>query len=108
MNYEPKWRTVLNWSAVIMFFSMPLVLFVMHLISIERGWQVEERWAEFKGLGFVYQTITALVFGLAGLNSWDRRPVQSQTRPVQPQTPRSFPPPQISPPIPKQPSKRSD
>jgi hypothetical protein len=105
MNHEPRWRTVLNWSAVIMFFSMPLVLFVMHLISIERGWQVEERWAEFKGLGFVYQTITALVFGLAGLNSWDRRPVQRQT----PQTfPQQTLPPPISSPIPKQPSKRSD
>jgi hypothetical protein len=104
MNHEPLWRKILNWGTVITFFSAPLLIFGLQILS-------EENWApwfhfakhlgEFKWLGNFYNSITALTFGLAGLNSWDRRGMP-------PQTPRSFPPPQIPPPIPKQPSKRSD
>src|ERR1700739_3349387 len=101
---EPLWRRVLNWGTVITFFSAPLLIFCLQVLS-------EENWApwfnfakhlgEFKWLGNFYNSITALTFGLAGLNSWDRRGMQAQT-------PRSFSPPQISPLVPKPPSKRSD
>jgi len=69
---EPRWRTVLCWSAVVTFFSMPLVVFVLHIIAIERSWNAGQRWEEFTGIGAFYQIVAALVFGLAGLHSWDK------------------------------------
>ena len=105
MNQEPLWKTVLYWGTVITFFTLPMLVFVIHLVLI--GWpealhgNAGAHLGEFKYVFEFHRTLAALVFGLAGLNSWDRRGMQ-------PQTPRSFPPPQISPPVPKQPSKRSD
>ena len=64
---EPFWRTVLCWIAVVTFFALPLVVFVL---------QVFERLPdpkELEWLGNVYKADVALVFGLAGLNSWDKR-----------------------------------
>jgi hypothetical protein len=101
MNPEPRWRTVLCWSAVVTFFSMPLVVFILHIVSVEKGWNMGQRWSEFTGIGLFYQIISALVFGLAGLNSWDRRtPLHLQSPPI--------PPKQSSTAVPAQQSKRSD
>jgi hypothetical protein len=69
---EPRWRTVLNWTAVATFFTMPFVVFWLRFFSIQYHWEVEKHWGEFKGLGSVFQTITALVFGLSGLRSFDK------------------------------------
>jgi hypothetical protein len=54
------------------FFSMPLVIFWLRFFSIQYHWEVETHWAEFSGLGPVFQTVTALVFGLSGLRSFDK------------------------------------
>jgi hypothetical protein len=69
---EPRWRTMLNWVAVITFFTMPFVVFWLRFFSIQYHWEIEKHWGEFKGLGSVFQTITALVFGLSGLRSFDK------------------------------------
>jgi hypothetical protein len=69
---EPRWRQVLCWGAVITFFSIPLIIFTLHVMAIELGWKFDDRLEEFQGIMPVYQTVTALIFGLAGLNSFDR------------------------------------
>lgn len=69
---EPLWRTVLCWGAVTTFFTFPLSVFALRIFSIEYHWEISERWPEFHGVGTFYQTIAALVFGLAGLRSFDR------------------------------------
>lgn len=69
---EPRWRQILCWGAVTMFFGLPLGVFILHFAAIEFGWQFDNRIEEFAGIMPVYQTITGLVFGLAGLNSWDK------------------------------------
>jgi len=70
---EPRWRTVLNWSAVISFFTIPLVIFTLHVISDEVPWlHFEQHLQEYKYLSVFFQSVTALVFGLAGLHSFDR------------------------------------
>lgn len=72
MNDEPRWRKVLCWGAVLMFFSLPAIVFLLHFTAVEMGWQFDNRIEEFRGITPVYETVTALVFGLAGLNSFDR------------------------------------
>jgi hypothetical protein len=69
---EPRWRTVLCWSAVVTFFTAPLVVFVLHIVAVEKQWNIGQRWEEFSGIGAFYQIISTLVFGLAGLQSFDR------------------------------------
>jgi len=51
---------------------MPLVVFTLHIISIERDWNIKDRWTELTGIAGFYQVISTLVFGLAGLQSFDR------------------------------------
>jgi hypothetical protein len=58
--------------AVIMFFAIPVLIIVLHILAIEFDWKSDDRIAEFQGVMPVYQTISGLVFGLAGLNSFDR------------------------------------
>jgi hypothetical protein len=73
MDNEPKWRTALNWGAVITFFTAPLVVFILQITSQEFSWlHFQEHMSEFKWLGNFYLSVTGLVFGLAGLNSFDR------------------------------------
>jgi hypothetical protein len=69
---EPTWRRVLCWGAVVTFFAMPLIALTFHVIAIQLGWKADERVTELKGLLPVYYTVSSLVFGLAGLNTFDR------------------------------------
>jgi uncharacterized membrane protein len=82
MNDDPKWRTVLNWSAVITFFSAPFLIFILQIIGEQSPWfKFEQHIKEFAWLGPFYTSVTALVFGLAGLNSWDRRAPKNESPP---------------------------
>ena len=76
MHGDPLWRKVLNWGAVITFFTVPLIVFVFQVTSEEeypKWFNFAQHIGEFKWLGNFYNSVTALVFGLAGLNSWDKR-----------------------------------
>jgi hypothetical protein len=71
---DPLWRTVLCWGTVITFLSAPLLVFILHIVSDEVPWLHFSQ--HIKEYGFMvpfFQSITALVFGLAGLHSWDKR-----------------------------------
>jgi hypothetical protein len=71
MNNEPLWKTVLCWGAVITFLSLPLIVFVLNVVSIELSWlHTNEHISEFKFVGQFFQSLTLLVFGLAGLNTF--------------------------------------
>jgi fumarate reductase subunit D len=70
---EPRWKTLLCWGTVLTFLTLPLLIFAMALASREFGWtDFEAHIKEYKFLGSFYQSITGLVFGLAGLRSFDR------------------------------------
>lgn len=70
---DPRWKTLLCWGTVLTFLTLPLLIFAMALASREFGWtDFEQHIKEYKFLGNFYQSITALVFGLAGLRSVDR------------------------------------
>ena len=73
MSDEPQWKTVLCWGVVIAYLTVPLVTYIMIVVSIETPWlHTNEHLKEFAGLGAWFQALTALIFGLAGLNSWDK------------------------------------
>ena len=70
---EPKWRSFLNWAAVVLFFTLPIFVFILHILSIEFEWlHLNEHVSEFKYLREFYQIDSMLVFGLAGLNTVDQ------------------------------------
>lgn len=58
---EPLWKIVLNWGTVIVFFTLP-ILFVTGCLHPERLEYLREYMRE----------ITLLVFGLAGLRTWQQ------------------------------------
>ena len=66
---------VLCWGAVLTFLTLPFFVFALHLISDEfpNYFHFSQHIAEYKFIIPYYQSITALVFALAGLNSWDKR-----------------------------------
>jgi hypothetical protein len=71
---EPLWREVLCWGTVITFLSAPLLVFILHVLSDEVPWlHFSEHIKEYGFLVPFFQTVTALVFGLAGLHSLDKR-----------------------------------
>ena len=64
---------MLCWGAVIAYLTVPLITYALIAISIEVPWlHTNEHLIQFKGLGVWFQTLTALVVSLAGLNSWDK------------------------------------
>jgi hypothetical protein len=74
MTKEPLWRIVLCWGAVILFLTLPVSIFVIRLISDSiPGHPWSESIEKYKFVIPYFQSLTALVFGLAGLNVWDRK-----------------------------------
>jgi hypothetical protein len=76
MNPEPRWKTFLNWSAVLTWFTLPLVIFTLQCLS-EQEWMkwlhFNEHVGEYKWLGYYYRDLTLLVFSLAGLQIVDHK-----------------------------------
>lgn len=65
---EPKWKTILNWGAVCTFFLLPLSLFVLQFTIFP---DLAQQKADLDYLKAFMTNITLLVFGLAGLRTWE-------------------------------------
>ena len=65
---DTKWRLILCWGTVLTFLMLPLSVFAVALLHPELASQIRE----YKFLTKFYESITALVFGLAGLRSFDK------------------------------------
>jgi hypothetical protein len=73
MNAEPVWKITLYWGTVISFFTLPLLVFAIHLMligypQILHG-NAPGHVGEFKYVFEFHRTLAALVFGLAGLHT---------------------------------------
>jgi hypothetical protein len=68
MPRDTRWRLILCWGAVLTFLTLPLAIFVIALLHPELVGQIKE----YKFLSKFFESITALVFGLAGLRSLDK------------------------------------
>jgi hypothetical protein len=71
MSDEPRWKVCLCWGAVLCFFTVPIVGIGL-LIMADQFPSIRNHINEFKFIGPFFQSVTALVFGLAGLRSVDR------------------------------------
>lgn len=70
---EPRWKVLLCWGAVIAYLTVPMITYALIVISIETpSFHINEHLKDFAGLGQWFQALTALIFGLAGLNTWDK------------------------------------
>ena len=65
---DTRWRLTLCWGTVITFLTLPLSVLVIALLHPELVSQIRE----YKFLSKFFESITALVFGLAGLRSVDK------------------------------------
>lgn len=77
---EPLWKTVLNWGAVISFLMLPLVILTIQIYAnTHPGWwqwadssaTAQQRHEHFRYLSDFLRNLTILVFGLAGLRTWE-------------------------------------
>jgi len=75
---EPGWKVLLNWGAVISFLTVPLtVLTIQVYLNTHPGvWHwveqlsPEQRIQRFQYIYDFMRNLTILVFGLAGLRTW--------------------------------------
>jgi hypothetical protein len=68
MLRDTKWRLTLCWGTVLIFLMLPLSILVVAFLHPEFASDVRE----YKFLTKFYESITALVFGLSGLRSFDK------------------------------------
>jgi len=71
---EPLWRKTLCWGATLLFLTLPISVLTLRIVADSvpgLRWSESLEKAEF--IIPYFQSLTALVFGLAGLNVWDRR-----------------------------------
>jgi hypothetical protein len=70
---EPLWKLALNWGSIVIFLTLPLVVLAIHLYALTHpGWVYREKEAdEFKYVLEFERNLAILVFGLAGLRSWE-------------------------------------
>jgi hypothetical protein len=75
MTHEPYWKLALNWGAVITFLTLPLVLMTIQLAILSHpDWIVDPQRYEknFSYLADFQRNLAILVFGLAGLRTWEQ------------------------------------
>ena len=63
---DPLWKLILNWGAVITFLVLPVLLLSLQM----SGWLTVDK-EELDYLREYFRNITILVFGLAGLRTWE-------------------------------------
>jgi hypothetical protein len=69
---DPLWKTFLNWGAVVTFLSLPLIMLCVQMYGrTHPGWMDTSSPEHFKYLGEFQRNLTILVFGLAGLRTWE-------------------------------------
>jgi hypothetical protein len=76
---DPLWKTVLHWGAVITFLTFPLVILSIQIYAnTHPGWWTwndeltpEQQHQRYQYLSEFMRNVTILVFGLAGLRTWE-------------------------------------
>lgn len=73
MNDEPLWKQTLNWGVIIAFLTLPLFMLLIHMYALtHQGWLYREKAEdEFHYIVEFERNLAILVFGLAGLRTWE-------------------------------------
>jgi hypothetical protein len=68
MPRDTRWRLFLCWGTVITFLLMPLSVLILALVNPAFAAQIKD----WKFMPKFFESVTALVFGLSGLRSFDK------------------------------------
>jgi hypothetical protein len=70
---EPLWKLVLNWGVVVTFLTLPMVVLCIQMYGrTHPNWMNTDNPEHFKYLMEFQRNLTILVFGLAGLRTWEQ------------------------------------
>jgi hypothetical protein len=72
---EPLWKLALNWGVVITFLSLPLVLMMTQLAIVSHPNWISDPQRYEKSFGYLSEfqrNLAILIFGLAGLHTWEQ------------------------------------
>jgi len=75
MKKEPMWKLALNWGVVITFLSLPFVIMTIQLWILTHPDLIANAPSyreHFKYLFEFQRNLAVLVFGLAGLRTWEQ------------------------------------
>ncbi|HET6887582.1 MAG TPA: hypothetical protein VFH87_06630 [Candidatus Udaeobacter sp.] len=86
---DPMWKTALNWGAVVTFLTLPLFILGFQIYNwTHPGFVIAihpERIDKLREFLLEYmRNITVLVFGLAGLRTWEQVKQNGNSRKEQP------------------------
>jgi hypothetical protein len=78
-SHEPLWREVAYRCVIVSFFSLPLVVLILHLTLILDRLNLQHHSGEFSYLWRFHQLLAGLLAAMLGLNSWDKHAIKSDT-----------------------------
>jgi hypothetical protein len=64
-----RWKLVLAWGCLIMFFGVPLFILSLHLYNLQTPNAFFQHLSEFKYFADYLRTITVIIISLAGLHT---------------------------------------
>jgi hypothetical protein len=64
-----RWKLVLAWGCLGMFFGVPLLILSLHLVNLANPAAFISHLQEFKYFGDYLRTVTAIIISLAGLHT---------------------------------------
>jgi hypothetical protein len=88
---EPLWKIVLNWGTVVMFLLLPLMIMMIQLYLLSHPEVIKnpETYRDhFKYLLEFQRNLAILVFGLAGLRTYEQ--IKANGKPPNPAAPQHY------------------
>ena len=64
-----RWKICLAWGCLGFFFGIPLLVFILHLTSIDKNPSFISHIGEFKYMAEYLRTVTVIIVSLAGFNT---------------------------------------
>jgi hypothetical protein len=78
-GHEPLWREVACWCLIVTFFSLPLVVLILHLTIMLDRVSYQAHVGEFSYLCRLHRVLAGLLAAVLALNSWDKRAIKNGT-----------------------------
>jgi hypothetical protein len=72
---DPLWKLVLNWGVVVTFLTLPLVLMTIQLAILSHPNWISDPQRYEKSFSYLLdfqRNLAILIFGLAGLHTWEQ------------------------------------
>jgi len=73
---DPLWRVVAYWLVIGSFFSLPMVVLIIHLTVLFEHADVNTYRGQFAYIWNFHKILAGLLAAMLGLNSWDKRVVK--------------------------------